>query len=458
VFPLQEKFLPPTPSGSNTLTEAAWISRVKGTARALQHRNFRLFLGGQFLSLIGTWVQTVAQSWLVYRLSGSAAMLGLVGFASQVPYLVLSPVGGVLADRTNRRRLLVITQTLSLLQALLLAALTLTDNVRVWHVFYLSLGLGIIGVFDVTGRQSFLGEMVGKEDLMNAIALNSTVYNSGRILGPVVAGVLVAAIGEGYCFLVNAASFLAVIVGLLMIRLPRAAPRQHVASPYEHFLEGWQYVRNHAPSRTLLIHLGIVSVMNYPFLVLMPVFADRVLGGGPETLGVLMSSVGFGAICGALYMASRTGLRGLSRTTFRATLAYSIALIAFAFSPSLYIACVFLVVAGFGMMLQVSSTNTALQSIAPDALRGRVIGFYGMMFLGMAPIGSLMAGWLGDWIGARYTVAFGAVVCIVAAFFFNRNRPVVVAALRQIMEQRATLVPVPAPAPVAVNDEVEANP
>jgi MFS family permease len=231
-----------------------------------------------------------------------------------------------------------------------------------------------------------------------------------------------------------------------------------VASPYEHFLEGWQYVRDHAPSRTLLIHLGIVSVMNYPFLVLMPVFADRILGGGPQALGILMSAVGIGAICGALYMASRTGLRGLSRTIFRATLVYSVALIAFAFSPTLYVACLFLVATGFGIMLQVASTNTALQSIAPDALRGRVIGFYGMMFLGMAPIGSLMAGWLGDWIGVRYTVALGAVVCIVAAFVFNRRRPVVIAALRQIMEQRATLVPVPAPAPVAANDGAEVNP
>ncbi len=448
--------MPPTPSGSSTPAETALISRVKVTARALRHRNFRLFLGGQFLSLIGTWVQTVALSWLVYRLSGSAAMLGLVGFASQVPYLVLSPVGGVLADRTNRRRLIVITQALSLLQALLLAALTLTGKVQVWHVFYLSLGLGIVGVFDMTGRQSFLVEMVGKEDLMNAIALNSSVYNSGRILGPAVAGVLVAAIGEGYCFLVNAASFLAVIVGLLMIRLPRAAPRKHTASPYEHFQEGWQYVRDHAPSRTLLIHLGIVSIMNYPFLVLMPVFADRILGGGPQTLGILMSSVGIGAIFGALYMASRTGLRGLSRTIFRATLAYSVALIGFAFAPSLSIACVFLVATGFGMMLQVSSTNTSLQSLAPDALRGRVMGFYGMMFLGMAPIGSLMAGWMGEWIGVRYTVAFGATVCIAAAFLFNRRRPAVVAALRQIMEQRATLVPVPAPAPA--NGGAETNP
>jgi MFS family permease len=417
---------------------------VRVTTRALRHRNFQLFLSGQFLGRIGIWVQSVAQSWLVYRLSDSAAMLGLVGFASQVPYLLLSPVAGSFADRTNRRRLIMIAQTLSMLQALLLAVLTLTGTVQVWHVFCLALALGVIGVFDMTGRQSFLVEMVGKDDLMNAIALNSTVYNAGRIIGPGIAGLLVAAIGEGYCFLLNGVLFLSVIASLMVMRLPPATPHEAV-SPYEHFLEGWEFVRDHAPSRTLLLNLGIVSIMNYPFLVLLPVFADRILGGGPEALGLLMSSFGLGAILGAIYMASRTGLRGLSRTITRATIGYGVTLILFAFSPTLYLSCLFLVATGFGLMLQVSSTNTSLQTLTPDALRGRVMGFYGMMFLGMAPIGSLMAGWLGEWVGARYTVAFGAVVCIAAALVFDRKRPVVVAALRQISEEQATLAPIPAP-------------
>ena len=433
-----------SPTGADISADQRLLSRVRVTTRALRHRNFRLFLGGQFLSLVGTWVQSVAQSWLVYRLTDSPFMLGLVAFASQLPYL-LSPIGGAFADRANRHRLIVLTQALSMLQAVLLGVLTLTGAVQVWHVFSLALALGVIGVFDMTARQSFLVEMVGKDDLMNAIALNSTVYNAGRIIGPAIAGVLVATIGEGYCFLLNGVTFLSVLAGLLMMRLPAKPAREPIASPYEHFREGWEYIRGHAPSRALLLHLGIVSIMNYPFLVLMPVFADRILRGGPEALGLLMSSFGVGAILGAIYMASRTGLRGLSRTITRATITYSVALILFAFSPNLYLSCILLVVTGLGLMLQISSTNTALQTLSPDALRGRVMGFYGMMFLGMAPIGSLMAGWLGEWIGARYTVAFGAVVCIAAAAVFNRKRPVVVAALRQITEQQATLMPIPAP-------------
>ena len=431
--------------GPNSLAQSRW-EKVRIATRALRHRNFQLFLGGQFLSLIGTWVQSVALSWLVYRLTGSSIMLGVVAFASQIPYL-FSPIGGVLADRINRRRLVLLTQTLSTIQAVVLAWLTLAGTIRVWHIFYLALALGIIGLFDMTGRQAFLVEMVGKEDLMNAIALNSSVYNSGRILGPAVAGVLVAAIGEGWCFAVNAASFAAVIVGLLLMRLPPAPARPRGVSPVQQFRQGLDYIRHHRPSRALLLNLGIVSIMNYPFIVLMPVFADQILGGGPKTLGILMSAFGVGALLGALYMATRTALRGLSRTIVRATIVYSIALISFAFSRSIPLACFFLVVAGAGMLLQVASTNTSIQSITPDALRGRVMGFYGMMFLGMVPLGSLLAGWLGEWIGPRFAVSFGAVVCIAAALLFNRQRVVVAAALRQVMEEQAGMVPLPTALP-----------
>ena len=428
------------------------LARVRRATRAVRHRNFRLFLSGQFLSLIGTWVQTLAQSWLVYRLSHSPVMLGLVGFAGQMPYLLLSPIAGVAADRMNRRNLILLAQILAMVQALLLAALTLTGVVQVWHVFFLAMTLGIVGVFDMTGRQSFLVEMVGKEDLMNAIALNSTVYNSGRILGPAVAGVLVAVIGEGWCFVVNAASFLGIIIGLLMMRVPPAAQREEFASHWEHFREGWNYVWSHAPSRTLLLLLGLTSVMNYPFLVLMPVFADNILHGGPQALGLLMSSTGVGAILGALYMATRTGVRGLSRTITLSTITYSVALVLFAFSRNLHLSMLWLVPVGFGLMVSVAGTNTSLQAIVPDALRGRVLGFYGMMFVGMAPIGSLLAGWLGGLIGADFTVAFGAVVCIAGALVFNRKRIVVRAALRQVMEQQAEGFPVPVPVTRANED------
>jgi MFS family permease len=435
----------PTPLASTS--GLGLLARIRLTIRALRHRNFRLFLSGQFLSLIGTWIQTVAQAWLVYRLSGSSVMLGLVGFATQAPYL-LAPLGGVLADRMNRRKLLILTQSLSAVQALILAALTLSGMVQVWHVFCLALLLGFIGLFDITARQSFVVEMVGKQDLMNAIALNSTAFNLGRIMGPSVAGILLAAVGEGWCFLINSCSFITVIAGLLMIRIPVPAPRERAVSLFGQFRQGIRYVRHSAPLRALLVNLGIVSVMNYPVIVLMPIFADRILSGGPRTLGILMSSFGVGALIGAVYMATRTQLRGLSRTIVRATVIYSVALVGFSFAPNIPLACLFLIIVGFGIMLQVASTNTALQTISEDNFRGRVMGFYGMMFLGLAPIGSLLAGWLGDFIGARYTVTFGAVVCIFAAALFNRQRVPVVAALRQIMEGSARMVPAPVNPPV----------
>jgi len=430
--------------------EPAWLAKARVLTRALRHRNFRLFLSGQFLSLIGTWVQNVAQAWLVYRLTHSAVLLGVIGFAGQIPYLVLSPVAGVVADRFNRRWLVTIMQILATVQAMALAVLTLTNQVRPWHIFYLALGLGVVGVFDMTGRQSFIVEMVGKEDMMNAIALNSSVYNSGRVLGPAIAGVLVAAIGEGWCFVVNAASFLGVIAGLLVMRLPPSPRHAGIASPVEYFREGWSYVRSHAPSRALLLLLGVSSITNYPFLVLMPIFADRVLHGGPRTMGLLMSSTGIGAILGALYMAARVEVRGLSRMIAATTILYSVALILFSFSRNIHLSMLTLAVAGAGMLVSVASTNTSLQTIVPDALRGRVVGFYGMMFMGMAPLGSLLSGWLAGRIGAPATVAYGAAICIIAALIFNRHRPVVRAALRQaMMQQEMAMVPVPAATPEA---------
>jgi len=414
--------------------------------RALRHRNFKLFLSGQFLSLIGTWVQNVAQSWLAYRLTHSSFMLGLIGFAEQIPYLVLAPVAGVVADRMNRRWLVTLTQILAAIQALALALLTLFRVVTPMQIFWLALGLGTVGVFDMTGRQSFLVEMVGKEDLMNAIALNSSVYNSGRVIGPAIAGILVAVIGEGWCFVVNAASFVGVIVGLLMMRLPQWQRPHGLVSPVQHFREGWEYVRHHAPSRALLLLLGISSLANYPFLVLMPIFADRVLHGGPKTLGILMTSTGVGAVAGALYMAGRVGIKGLSRQITVSTILYSGSLILFAFSRNIPFSMLVLALAGMGMLLSVAGTNTSLQTIVPDPLRGRVVGFYGMMFLGMAPIGSLLAGWAGGLIGAPNTVAIGAVIAILAAFAFNRQRPLVRQALIQAtMPQSMAMVPVPTP-------------
>ena len=423
-------------------------TRLRVTMRALQHRNFRLFIVGQGITMIGAWVQMVAQAWLVYRLSQSSVMLGVVSFASLIPFLVLAPVAGVVCDRVDRRKLLLLVRFLAMFQAALLAVLTLTETVQVWHIFYLALALGVIGIFEMTARQSFLVEMVGKEDLMNGIALNSSVYNSGRIVGPAVAGVLVAVVGEGWCFAVNAVSFLAVIVSLLMMRLPPFPRPVERFSPLEHFREGWEFVRGHAPSQALLLLLGLTSVMNYPYLVLMPIFADTILEGGPEALGLLMSASGIGAILGSLYMATRTELRGLSRTITVMTILYGIALVLFALSPNLYLSMLLLLPVGFGMMVAVAATNTALQTLSPDPLRGRVLGFYSMMFVGMTPIGSLLAGWGGDWIGAPLTVITGAAFCIAGALLFNRKRHLIRVALRQFMDQQAEdfAAPVPTPA------------
>ncbi|MBI4460832.1 MAG: MFS transporter [Acidobacteria bacterium] len=411
----------------------------KVATRALRHRNYRLFFAGQLFSLVGTWVQSVAQAWLVYRLTGSPVMLGVVAFASQVPYLVLAPIAGVVADRVSRHKLILAAQVLAMVQAFVLAALTLSGRVEVWHVFFLALGLGIVNVFDMTARQAFLVEMVGKEDLLSAIALNSSIVNAGRIIGPAVAGITVAAVGEGYCFLLNAVSYAAIIVGLLLMRLPVLREHGSVGSPLERLQEGWSYVRRHRPVRSLLLLLGILTMMNYPLVLLMPLFADQILGGGPKTLGFLMSSIGAGAILGALYMASRTSLQGLTRKIALATACYGLAVIFFAASANLLLSALLLAPVGFCLMLQIAGINTSVQTIVPDALRARVMGFYALMFMGTTPVGSLMGGWLAKLIGAPWTVALGGAVCLVAAYSFNRQRPIVRAALRRAAERDASM-------------------
>lgn len=425
---------PHAPASAPERPADSFVGRIRTTTRALRHRNFRLFIIGQLLSVIGTWIQSVAQSWLVYRLTGSAWMLGAVGFATQIPYF-FSPIGGVLADRFNRRKLLLLTQTLMALQAVLLAWLTLTESIGVWTIFALALLLGVIGLFELTARQSFVVEMVGKEDLMNAIALNSSMYNMGRVIGPSIAGVLVASIGEGWCFAVNALSFIAVIVGLWMMRMPPRPPRVETVSAYVQFKEGVHYVLHSTPTKVLLLNLGVLSLFNNTAIVLMPLFADRIFGGGPKTLGIVMTAFGGGALVGALLMASRTALTGLSRRIVAATLVYSAALILFAMVSWLPLACLLIAFTGGGLMTQIASTNTALQTITPDHLRGRVVGYYGMMFLGMVPLGSLMAGWLGDQIGVRWTVGITAGCCVLAALYFNSRRSVVVDAIRQISQR-----------------------
>jgi MFS family permease len=409
---------------------------LSATFRALRHRNFQLFFGGQLISLIGTWMQSVAQAWLVYRITGSSLLLGAVGFAGQIPVFLVAPVGGIVADRLNRQRVVIGTQLASMILALVLAALTLTHAVQVWHIFVLAALLGIVNAFDIPARQSFLVEMVGKGDLMNAIALNSSMFNGARIIGPAIAGILVARIGEGWCFFANGISYIAVIIGLLLMRLERHVFRTPTGSPLANIIEGFRFARQTAPIRALLLLLGLVSLVSMPYTVLMPIFADKILHGGARGLGILMGATGVGAMLGALTLATRTGVRGLGRWVAFSCAGFGVTLALFSFSRNFYLSTALLVPAGFCMMLQMSSSNTLIQAMVPDQLRGRVMALYSMMFMGMAPFGALLGGALAGRIGAPLTLSMGSVACVGGALLFGINLPKIrVEARRLIIAQ-----------------------
>jgi MFS family permease len=404
-----------SPRKSRTLSASAAV-------RALKHRNFQLFFSGQLISLSGTWMQNVAQAWLVYRLTGSSLLLGSVGFASQFPVFLASPVGGIVADRYNRHRVVIATQTASMLLAFVLAALTLAHVVTIPEIFVLAALLGIVNAFDIPGRQAFLVEMVGKEDLMNAIALNSSMFNGARIIGPAIAGILVAKIGEGWCFFANAVSYIAVIIGLIMMRVP---PRQHrpQGSLVAHVIEGFRWVRQTTPILALLLLLGLVSLVAMPYTVLMPIFADRILHVGARGLGILMGATGIGALLGALTLAAKTGVRGLGRWVAVSCAGFAIFLIGFALSKNFLFSTVLLVPVGFCMMLQMSSSNTLIQAMVPDHLRGRVMSVYTMMFMGVAPFGAFLGGAVADRLGAPMSVIMGAIACLGGAAIFGLRLP-----------------------------------
>lgn len=423
-----------TASGTNPTsgTKLRW----QAAGRALRHRNFQLFFSGQLISLIGTWMQTVAQSWLVYRLTGSGLLLGAVGFSSQIPVFLFAPLGGITADRHNRQRVVVATQTASMVLAFILAALTLTHTVKVWHIFVLAALLGIVNAYDIPGRQSFLVDMVGKDDLMNAIALNSSMFNGARVIGPAVAGVLVARLGEGWCFFANGVSYIAVIAGLLLMNVESPAHASG-ASPFEHVMEGFRFVRHTAPIRALLLLLGVVSVTGMPYVVLMPIFADKILHSGGQQLasfigshdlgavrlGILMGAAGVGALLGALTLAVRSGVKGLSKWVTACCAGFGLSLMLFSFSTSFWLSVLLLLPVGYFIMLQMASSNTLIQVMVPDALRGRVMAVYSMMFMGMAPIGALLGGALSDRLGAPLTVAIGGFVSVIGAWWFGVQLP-----------------------------------
>lgn len=398
--------------------------------RALNSRNYRLFFTGQSVSLIGTWMQNIAMSWLVYRLSHSPFLLGVVSFAGDIPMFILMPFAGVAADRFNRRRIIIATQSLMMLQAFLLSGLVLSHLIKIWHLVALSVFLGILNSFDMPSRQAFVIEMIEKkEDLPNAIALNSSIFNLARLLGPSIAGILIAAIGEGLCFLINGLSFAAIIAALLAMRITEKPIPDQLANHLAALKQGVSYAYSFLPIRYILSLLAVVSMMGASYTVLMPIFAKDILKGHSYTLGFLMAAGGAGALAAAIYLASRKTIIGLGRMIPMATGLFAAGLMVLALSRHFALSIAVMPLIGFGLMTQMASCNTLIQTIVEDDKRGRVMGIYAMAFRGVAPIGSLIAGALAAKIGAANAVLIGAGVCIAAAFLFARKLP----ALRKII-------------------------
>ena len=409
--------------------------------RALRHRNYRLFFGGQIVSLVGTWMTSVATSWLAYRLSHSAWTLGIVGFAGQIPTFLLAPATGILVDRVHKHRALVVTQTLAMLQSFALAAMTLSGHASVAGLILLNLIDGTITAVDMPLRQSFLIEMVeGKEDLGNAIALNSTMVNAARLIGPSLGGAVIAFAGEGWCFFLDGASFLAVIFALLAMRVrpPEPAPRASGGALAE-LREGWYYTAGSRPIRAIILLLALVSLVGLPYITLMPLFAGRLLRGGPRTLGLLMGAVGTGALGGALWLAARRSVRGLGAVIPAAAATFGAGLIGFSLSRNLWLSAALLVVVGAGFMVQMTASNTIVQTIVHDDKRGRVMSFFMMAFLGTTPFGSLIAGGLAERFGAAKTLLFGGACCLGGAAWFAWRLEEIRAAIRPIYRRMGIL-------------------
>ena len=394
-------------------------STLKTVFRALRYRNFRLFFFGQSISLVGTWMQMIAMGWLVYRMTNSPFLLGIVGFASQIPMLILGPFAGVIVDRYDRHKILLITQVLSMAQALILAALTITGNVAVWHVVTLGAILGCVNALDIPARQSFIVEMVErKENLANAIALNSFMFNSARLVGPSVAGIVISFVGEGMCFLFNGLSFITVIISLLAMRLKKRPNVTGDSEIMKKMKEGFLYSFNCVPIRLILLLLGVTSLMGMSYVVLMPVFARDVLHGNSSTLGFLMAAGGIGALISTIYLASRKSILGLGRMIPISSAIFAMSLVVFSLSHTLWISIIILIFTGFGLMTHMAASNIIMQTIVDDDKRGRVMSLYAVAFMGTAPFGSLIAGYLASSIGASLTLMIGGSFCMFASIYF----------------------------------------
>jgi MFS family permease len=389
--------------------------------RALKHRNFQLFIAGQLISLIGTWMQNTAQQWLVYRLTGSAALLGVFGFASQFPMLCLAWMGGYVGDRYNRHRGVIATQTISMILAFALAILTLMHIITTWQLIVIAFLVGIVNAFDVPIRQSFFVHMVGKEDLPNAIALNSSIFNGARVVGPAIAGFTIVLVGEGWCFFLNALSFVAVIIALLMMRIPATERRAVGESPARAFVEGFRFAMADVPIRSALILLSVLSLFGLQYSVFLPIYASDILHGGAKTLGLLMSAAGVGAVLGALQFAARTQYKGLARWIAMTCGACAAGLIVCSFATSFWLCAAVLFVVGFAATSQMAATNTIIQQRVPDEMRSRLMAVYATMFMGVQPIGALLAGVVAKHIGAPHTLLlFGIAVLIGSMVFVSK--------------------------------------
>jgi MFS family permease len=414
---------------------------VSHTWRALRHRNFRLFFGGQTISLIGTWMTRIATSWLVYRLTGSALLLGTVSFMGQIPTFLLLPAAGVWVDRLNRRQVLVWTQTLSMVQSLALAALTLSHRITIPWILGLAVMQGLVNAFDMPGRQAFMVQMVeDRNDLGNAIAINSSMVNMARLVGPSLAGLVIAASNEGWCFLIDGISYIAVIVSLLLMRIHVAPAKRKVTSTFHEFKEGWTYVSGFLPIRTILLLFCLVSLMGMPFVVLMPIFAARVLHGGPHTLGFLMGAVGVGALVSAISLAARKSVRGLIRMIPIAAAVFGAGLIGFGLSHVFWLSMLMAFVAGMGMMQGMAASNTIIQTLTAEEIRGRVMSYYTMAFVGMAPFGSLLAGAMASAMSAPVAVIINGAAVMLGAIWFASRLPAVREVVRPIYREMGILL------------------
>lgn len=408
---------------------------------SLESKNFRLYSLGQGISLIGTWMQQIAMSWLVYRLTGSVFLLGLIGFTGQAPTFILSPFAGVITDRLNKHRIMIATQILFMIQAAVLAVLVLTNTIQVWHIISLSLFFGFISAFDAPARQSLVIDLIEKpEHLSNAIALNSAMFNGARLVGPGIAGFTIAIVGEGICFTMNAISYIAVIWALMAMNMTqKQRPPQQETNLKKSFSEGFKYTFGFAPIKILLILLAVISLLGLPYIVLMPAYAKELLKGGSAMLGILMSAVGAGALIGALYLASRKTVIGLGQIISISTVTFGIALITAAYSRSEWLSVISLFFTGLAMITVIASINTLIQTLADEDKRGRVMSFYAMALMGMNPIGNLLAGTVATIIGITYTLAIGGVATIAAGIWFQKQRPLLRKHIRPVFVSKGII-------------------